>query len=94
MNPWQIEGIAPTQPLALEPKPRAVEGGFGKMLKHALAQVNDSQQQADRAVHEVVNGNMGIPEGMMALAEADISLKMLIQVRNKVMDAYREISRM
>lgn len=94
MNPWQIEGIAPAQPLTIEPKPRAIEGGFGDVFKRALSQVNDQQHQADTAVHEVVNGTKGIHEGMMALAEADVSLRLLIQVRNKVMDAYREISRM
>jgi flagellar hook-basal body complex protein FliE len=37
---------------------------------------------------------MGIHEGMLAISKADISLRLLLQVRNKVLEAYREISRM
>ncbi len=37
---------------------------------------------------------MGIHEGMLALGKANISLKLLAQVRNKVMTAYNEVMRM
>ena len=63
-------------------------------MKKAIEAVNDSQQNADSATKQVIKGSMGIHEGMMAISRADISLRLLLQVRNKVMDAYREISRM
>ena len=69
-------------------------GGFGQRLKQAVESVNDLQQAADSATEQVVQGSMGIHEGMLALSKADISLRLLLQVRNKVMDAYREIIRM
>lgn len=68
--------------------------GFGQRLKQAVEAVNDLQQDADTAAERVVSGAMGIHEGMLALSKAEISLRLLLQVRNKVMDAYREISRM
>jgi len=69
-------------------------GDFAGRLKTAVGEVNELQLSADRATEKVTDGSMGIHEGMIALSKADISLRLLIQVRNKVMEAYREISRM
>ena len=68
--------------------------GFGSRLKTAIQEVNQNQNSADQAIEKVVKGQLGIHEGMMALSKADRSLKLLLQIRNKVMEAYREISRM
>jgi len=68
--------------------------GFGGRFTQALEAVNDLQQAADSATEQVIQGSMGIHEGMLALSKADISLRLLLQVRNKVLEAYREISRM
>ena len=68
--------------------------GFGDRLKQAVEAVNDQQLDADSATEQVIQGTMGIHEGMLAVSKADISLRLLLQVRNKVMEAYREITRM
>ena len=94
MDTLTIEGIAPSQPLEIPQKSKPVSDGFADTLKDALAEVNHLQHRADRSAEQVAMGNLGIHEGMMALTEADLSLRLLIQVRNKIMDAYREISRM
>jgi flagellar hook-basal body complex protein FliE len=67
--------------------------GFAEKLKAALEEVNDLQQRSQRAVQDVVSGKIDVHEGMMALAKADISLRMMLQVRNKAIDAYQEIMR-
>ena len=68
--------------------------GFGGRLKAAIQEVNQNQQSADKAIEKVVKGELGIHEGMIAISKADLSLRLLLQIRNKVMDAYREINRM
>ncbi|MCF8067796.1 MAG: flagellar hook-basal body complex protein FliE [Desulfobacterales bacterium] len=68
--------------------------GFGEAMKNAIGQVNKLQTDAEVATEQVVKGELGIHEGMVALSEADISMRVLLQVRNKVMDAYKEIIRM
>ena len=68
--------------------------GFGNRLKTAIQAVNQNQHSADDAIEKVLKGELGIHEGMMAISKADRSLKLLLQIRNKVMEAYREISRM
>ena len=54
-----------------------------------------TQAQADQAIRELVAGrNKNIHETMLAIERADSSLKLMMQVRNKVLDAYREVMRM
>lgn len=68
--------------------------GFGDVVKQAIKRVNDMQITADKSVQQLVKGQAGIHETMIALQKADISLRLLLQIRNKAMDAYREIMRM
>jgi flagellar hook-basal body complex protein FliE len=70
------------------------ENGFAEKLKESIMEVNQRQQNANQAIEKVVNGELGIHEGMLKIQEADISLRLLLQVRRKVMDAYTEIMRM
>lgn len=68
---------------------------FADILKNSVEQVNQQQLEADHAIRELVAGrNKNIHETMLAVERADSSLKLMMQVRNKVLDAYREIMRM
>ena len=68
---------------------------FMDVLSRSLDQVNRDQVQADHAIKEMVAGrNKNIHETMLAIERADSSMKLMMQVRNKVLDAYREIMRM
>ena len=94
MNILPIEGIGNGQSVTIE-KPRETGGEeFGARLKQALSEANELQLDADKAMTDVTLGKLGIHEGMLAITEADLSLRLLVQVRNKIMDAYKEISRM
>lgn len=68
---------------------------FSSLLRDSVAKVNLYQHEADRAIKELVAGRTkNIHETMLAVERADTSLKLMMQVRNKVLDAYREIMRM
>ncbi len=68
---------------------------FSQILNDSFKQVNELQNQADTAVKELVAGRTkNIHETMLTLERADTSLKLMMQVRNKILDAYREIMRM
>lgn len=71
-----------------------VEKPFGDFIRQAVKSVNASQLNADNAIRKNLEGKGGIHESMLAMQEADISMRFLLQVRNKVLDAYREIMRM
>ncbi len=92
-----IEGLAPTgtpQPGSGSAVDR-VEKDFAKIMTDMVSQVNEQQKAADLAVQEVhAGGARNLHEAMIALEEADISLRFLVQVRNKAMEAYQEIMRL
>ncbi len=95
-----LEGVtarsAELRGAAVPPGPQAAEGvTFSDMLRGSLERVNELQHQADTAMKELVAGRTkNIHETMLAVERADASLKLMMQVRNKVLDAYREIMRM
>jgi len=67
---------------------------FSSMLKDALKDVNGAQLEADDAVQKVLTGETNdIHSTMIALQKADVSLKMMLEVRNKIMTAYQEVMR-
>ncbi len=69
--------------------------GFGQVLEESIAKVNLDQVQADHAIKEMIAGrNKNIHETMLAIERADTSLKMMMQVRNKVLEAYKEVMKM
>jgi flagellar hook-basal body complex protein FliE len=68
---------------------------FGGVLKEALSDINQLQIDADKAINKVTLGQSGsIHEAMIALEKADISFRTMMQVRNKILEAYQEIMRM
>jgi flagellar hook-basal body complex protein FliE len=75
--------------------PAKPQGAFGDMLKQAVTEINQLQNNADKAITGVQLGQSGsIHEAMIALEKADISFRAMMQVRNKILDAYQEIMRM
>ena len=68
---------------------------FADTLKDAVQSVNQAQQESDFKMQEIATGkNHNIPEVMIAAEKADISLKLMVQVRNKIIEAYQEIMKM
>ncbi|MEK7691821.1 MAG: flagellar hook-basal body complex protein FliE [Bdellovibrionota bacterium] len=68
---------------------------FSEMLGQSLSQVNEHQYQADLAMRELAAGRTkNIHETMLAVERADASIKLMMQVRNKILESYREIMRM
>jgi len=67
---------------------------FAHRIEEAIKDVNKRQHIADDSIEKVIQGEMGIHEGMIAISKASLSLKVLAQVRNKVMTAYNEVMRM
>ena len=84
------------RPLAA-PKPadKAEGADFGSHLKTALGDVSELQQKADEAIHRLVGEGKGdLQDTMIALEKADVSFRLMMQIRNKVLEAYQEIMRM
>ncbi len=71
------------------------KSGFGDIMKSTIEQVNQAQNRGDQAIEQLNTGSAeSLHEVMIAVEEADISLKMLVQMRNKALQSYEEIMRM
>ena len=70
-------------------------GSFTDELMRGVKAVNDKQIQSDRMAVELASGKTGnIHETMLAATQAELSFNLMVQVRNKALEAYTEIMRM
>ncbi|HEV7731439.1 MAG TPA: flagellar hook-basal body complex protein FliE [Candidatus Binatia bacterium] len=93
-----VPGLIPlpkTEVPGLGTPPAAGGPSFGDVLKDSLASVNDLQHQADRAITDLATGGpTSLHDTMLALEKADLSFRLMMQVRNKIVEAYQEVVRM
>lgn len=83
------------RPLVNKNETNPKDAGFADMLKSFCQTVNTKINTADRKMEAFATGQpMDIHEVVIATEKADLSLKFLIQIRNKLLDGYQEIMRM
>ena len=65
---------------------------FGSLLVGQVNEVNSMQMNANEMVHSLLTGgDVNEAEVLTSVQKADLAFRMLLQVRNKLMDAYREV---
>ena len=70
-------------------------GGLRRTFEKLLQDVNQQQLNAEaKQVELLVTDNKDIHGTMLALEKADLSLRLMLQVRNKLVSAYEEVMRM
>ena len=69
---------------------------FAQVLQNSIAQVNQTQQQAEgmSANFAAGDGNANLHEVMIALQKANVSFQEMVQVRNKLVTAYHDVMNM
>jgi len=68
---------------------------FGNVLKNAVSEVNNLQKQADGEIQKIMTGeSQDLHTTAIAIQKADLSFQMMMQVRNKIVQAYQEVLRM
>lgn len=68
---------------------------FEEVLRASLQEVNELQKEADEAIRELAKGqSQDLHRTMILMEKAELSLKLMVQVRNKLLDAYQELTRM
>ena len=68
--------------------------GFGEVIKDAINRVDGLEKDSNRSIMELLNGKKDIHETMINLQKTDISMRLLLTIRNKAVEAYREIMHM
>jgi flagellar hook-basal body complex protein FliE len=69
--------------------------GFRDVLSSAIDDIQSLESQAETKVAGVLEGTgTDVHSAMIAVEKADLSFQLMMQVRNKIISAYQEISRM
>ncbi|OPY83725.1 MAG: flagellar hook-basal body protein FliE [Syntrophorhabdus sp. PtaU1.Bin153] len=70
------------------------KSSFGDILKDSIQKVGELEKQADTEVEKLAKmENQDIHSTMIAIEKADISFQLMMQVRNKIINAYEEMMR-
>lgn len=73
----------------------AEKPGFGRLLKDYIGQVDKDQQASAVAIQELLAGkSQDVLPVVAAVAKADLSFKLLMGIRNKVVEAYKQTMNM
>ncbi len=67
---------------------------FGEALQQAVAKVDSLQQAADAEAQKLAEGDGNLHETMLALEKADVTMRVAMKVRSKLLDAYTDVMRM
>ncbi len=71
------------------------DSSFADILKKSLNEVNELQNRADDSIKSIAEGKMdNMQDAVIAIEKADVSLKLVTEIRNKAIEAYKEIMRM
>jgi flagellar hook-basal body complex protein FliE len=90
-NIRSIEGLKPSEIERAQPKGNV---SFAETLGQALGAVDKMQVQADDQASKVAMGGGNLHEMSLSLEKADISMRLAVKVRNKLVEAHNEIMRM
>ena len=73
-----------------------IDNGFAKLLKQGIDSVNAAQSKSTDLATKFERGVPGVelPQVMLEMQKANVSFRALTEVRNKFVDAYREIMNM
>ena len=67
---------------------------FANQLKSALNEVNELQENKEVAVADLATGQVkDLHQAAIAIGKAEVSMKLMLEIRNKALNAYKEIGR-
>ena len=99
MNNNPIQRIADTGIIPLQ-QPQQQRAGsigesFGDVLGKFVNDVNTLQHQADQSIDKLATGEItDVHEVMIAVEEANTAMEFMLEIRNKIVEAYQEVMRM
>ena len=95
-----ISRLLTSQSVGTEPsltkKVGASESGeaFAKSIGETLASANKDLNQAEASARDLAAGKGDLVETMIAMGRADLSLRMVVNMRNRMLESYNEIIRL
>ena len=92
-NAGPVKGPSGPGP-APQSEPAEGERSFKEILQDSIASVNKLQQEADQVLEKYTRGDATEDQVMIAFKKSQIAFETLMQMRNKLVDAFEEIQRM
>ena len=95
-----IGGVPASSPAPTDlsqPKPQVAddESGFSKLIGDMVADVNQQHAVADQHLGQLMTGQTDdIHSVVLNAARADLSFRLMVEIRNKLIDAYQDVMRM
>jgi len=79
-----------------EVNPKRIQGtSFGDTISDFVKEVNKEQKSSNQLIQDFVDGkDVELHEVMIAGEKAKTSLQLLMEIRNKAIDMYKELTRM
>jgi flagellar hook-basal body complex protein FliE len=75
-------------------KPTEQSDEFAKILKESFDEVNELQKNSEKAIADIATGQVkDLHQAAIAIDKAEVSMKLMLEVRNKAITAYKEILR-
>ena len=70
------------------------DGEFTKLLKKSIDELNQVQESSDKALADMASGQLkDLHQAAITIGNAETSMKLMLEVRNKALSAYKEILR-
>ncbi|MGE0737779.1 flagellar hook-basal body complex protein FliE [Sulfurimonas sp.] len=95
-----IDGISGISSAELLKQKSAVESSsgsgedFAQHLKSAIGDVNELQQKSEKALGDMATGQVkDLHQAALAIGKAETSMKLMLEIRNKALSAYKELGR-
>lgn len=74
--------------------PTGIGDEFAKMLKNEIDDLNKAQESGEAAMTDIATGQVkDLHQAAIAITKAESSMKFMLEVRNKAISAYKEITR-
>jgi flagellar hook-basal body complex protein FliE len=94
----KIDGLSGTSTADLLKQKSKVESGggekFAEHLKSAMDEVNEIQKTSEKAVGDLATGQVkDLHQAAMAISKAETNMKLMLEIRNKALNAYKELGR-
>jgi flagellar hook-basal body complex protein FliE len=94
--PPEMLGDLPPLPEGMRAQAAApAAGGFGELFTQGLAQVNESLMASQVDMQRLATGDVqNLHQIMIRMEESRISFQMMLQVRNRLLEAYQDVMKM
>lgn len=77
------------------PSAQQTDSNFSKLFSELIQDVNSEHVQADESLKQLVSGKTeDVHDVVLSVAQADLALRLVVEIRNRLIDSYQEIMRM